>query len=176
MKHLFTFLFCAVLIVASGAFAEEATYEVARLNGATTTNMGVYLHNVDHTDSLSIDTFYSDILDVAQDKWINIGAQINDWTPCDSCEDSTSIIVRAYTAWEGTTSPVLLKTDTFGTDGTITDDEILVFKFRSDSLLFNTLYFMTILTDSIRMDADSTSADSTRLDIDFHVLHRPYEE
>lgn len=168
----FRIVFLVVVCAAVAAFGAVATYNTLRLEGTSTPSSGSYLWISDHTDSFHTDTFTSDTLDVLQDEYVNVGAQLVTYTECDSCNDSIILIWQLLSSFNGT-DPYVVHTDTFGTNGTLTDGEVLRWHFRSDTLLYNRLWNRIIVKDSITSDADST-ADSTFINLIYHVVRRPY--
>lgn len=165
-------MFLVVIALAAVGYAAVATYHQLRLEGASTPSGGTYIWQSDHTDSFYVDTFVSDTLDVSQAAQVATLAELTTFTECDSCNDSIILIVQTLTAFNGSAAHII-HTDTFGTDGTLTDGEELQWHFASDTLLYNKLWFRTIMSDSVVTDADST-CDSTFIDLKYHVVQRPY--
>jgi hypothetical protein len=165
-----TLLICAI------AYA-TVTNTVVRVAGTSTVagNNCYIVH--DSTTKAEVDTFSSDTVDVLEASKVILGYYYGDYTFADSANDSTVIIVLAYTAWpySGRTGERLIFTDTiFDTNaiatiaGTLTDFHY----FDADTVLGTKLYFKTIVQDSFTGTWTGLGTDTSTLNMNFHVTQR----
>lgn len=170
------FKIALVVVLGMAVFvaAAQTTYDLAKVGGSATTGTGSYVWWTDHTDSIAVETLLSETLTVTEDEYVNIMGDMVTWAVCDSClesPDSQSVVVQTFTAFNGRGQHIIF-TDTFTS---ISAGDYFEHNFRSDTSLWNQIWFRTILKDSIAMDGDST-ADSTQINLLFHVLERPYQD
>jgi len=161
-------MFLGVLLCATIGFAALTDYEVARVAGSSTTASGAALLICDSTDTFQVDTFMSDTVSVLEDAVVNIGIESIDVTEADSANDSVVIIVQTLTAFTGASAHVIY-TDTFINHNAATDDSVLYHHFKSDTLLWNDLYFRTIVKDSFIL---GEGIDTTQVRVRMHVVQR----
>ena len=166
MKRLYVLI---VLGLAGVAIAATTTYNVARVAGsATVSGQNAYIV-WDSTDTALIDTIYSDTIEVLESKAVNIALEYTDGVLSDSCNDSMVVIVNTYTWFPGAPKKLLYTDTFFDTNAVTTPLALKTHNFKSDTMLYQYLYFETITKDSVIMGA---GIDTITLKMRYHVLQR----
>lgn len=162
----------AVVVLAAGmVIADMAKHTQVRPSGVNMVNGGL-VYTIDSSATRQfIDTLSSDTvgLDLSL-KSLSLAYELTGFTFCDSCNDSVILITQAITSMNGH-APRIIFTDTFGTDGALDSTEIVRKNFYADTLLYNKLYFRTIIKDTV-LEFSADEDQTTTIRAMYHVWER----
>lgn len=165
MKRIIALIVLGLMV----ASAYALTYTNVRPRGANTPSNGAYYLVCDSTDTLQVDTFYSDTVSIADYKYLHYKLQLTGYTLADSANDSVVIVVKGFGTIDGQ-YPITVLTDTIPTTlGSLDSTATIAGVVKIDSLPFNKLYFETVVKDSFILGA---GIDTTVLKLRYGIIEQ----
>lgn len=167
MKRLVFLTVLGLAVVAFVVGVSGLSYQNVRPRGVNTPSDGSFYLVCDSTDTLQIDTFYSDTVSIGGYKYINYKLDLMGFNLADSANDSVVIVVKGIGSIDGQ-YPITVITDTIPTTlGTLDSTTVITGIVKIDTLPLNRLYFETVVKDSFIMGA---GIDSSLLQLRYGVI------
>lgn len=143
-----------------GVSVYSLNHQLVRVDGADTPNTGQYNFVCDSTDTFQVDTVYSDTVNIENYTFLHYFIGLSGYALADSANDSVIVLVKGYGLSEGK-FPTLMFTDTInsGSVGALDSSTIQVGVKRIDSTAFNSMYLMTIISDSFIQGAGCDTSE-----------------
>ena len=164
------FAFLVVLLLIGLAAYAATVYDEVRMDGTNAVLGGNAFYVIcDSSDTAVADTQWSDTVDVLEARYVNVVLKYTDAVLADSANDSLLVIVHTLTAAHNAPERTIYTDTFFDTNAVTTPLALKYHAFRADTMLYDKLYFRTIVKDSFILGA---GVDTTTVRVKAHVIQR----